>query len=776
MNESIIINSTNHYRKNNSKSRLTPYFFSNSTLKTNQLMKLRAILPLFLMLLSLSMFGQLVETTVRCEGHEHHVEYDASLTQAEIDAHIEAVKADYRSYLLRTSADIVGLYPSVGLNRDACSNGGFENGYNAWTGLSLRHSSSPLPIENGLTNNPGIAPLPFTGTASGTNFTNIETAGNDPVLAVATPPVTMSRLAPMTTGSNSLRLGNDQDGWGAEGVAKRFLVTNDNWKYYFQYAIVMDISHSNTDGTVNGTEAFFIAEAIDAAGNSIDQVIDVANPANPFIQSTNEPNWAFHDSGTVFYRDWRCTYLDLSSHIGQEVMVYFVNADCSAGAHKGYTYLDDVCVTCDDDEGEVTIDVATDSCIVSDPFNIGGTFDVPTGATNVSLSLEIWQGNALQNTLTGPTIGLGGTYNFSLSATDFPSANAGDCYDIVAVLQFDFPDMNGNPVTVTKLSSKAVNGVQDGETPGLDNDVCFCDPCWELQNNPDFTWNIDYGALGADLTITDISTTLATDFPYITVDFGDGSPIVTLGPGSTYTHSYANYGTYQVCLTMYTFIDDICCHDTVCYTITVDPPECEDIEADFNVLYSPFSCAISVSHVSTYTPSTVVWDWGDGTPFGSGVNATHTYASGGTYEVVMYVTYHPPWNPKLCCYVTVKKTIRIRCGIIYYPFDPIKLREVPMEILDVEETSISQEEYEEMLSGKVDHLPGFEAGTQEADISLIAAPNPAYNQVRIKANASENVQGQIIIYGLNGAVMKQINAKTNLEVTINTMDLRNLLL
>ncbi|GAB1473180.1 hypothetical protein MASR2M69_06210 [Bacteroidota bacterium] len=87
----------------------------------------------------------------------------------------------------------------------------------------------------------------------------------------------------------------------------------------------MDKSHSAANGSMNGTEVFFIAEAVDMSGNTIDKVVEVGNPSNPFVNSTN-------NNGLIYFRDWRCCSLEpYEGRMGQEVVVMFINSDCSLG-------------------------------------------------------------------------------------------------------------------------------------------------------------------------------------------------------------------------------------------------------------------------------------------------------------------------------------------------------------------------------------------------------------------------------------------------------------
>ncbi|QVY65018.1 T9SS type A sorting domain-containing protein [Polaribacter sp. Q13] len=448
--------------------------------------------------------GQIYKDTI-IEVKERKLNYEYSIrwTKDRLNKEIDIFKEDQYKPIFKSSAQISTVLNQIPLSKEACRNSGFEDGYAGWTGLSLKHATMNLPIENGLIVNPGISSLPFTGVSWGQNYTSIETTGLDPIISVASPSYPLQRTAPGTSGTQSLRLGNDQPGRGAEGVAKRFVVTAENAKYYFQYAIVMDRSHSDPKGNVNGSEVFFAAEAVDMSGVTVDKIVDVANPSNPFINAVN--------SGNTYYRDWRCASLDLSSKIGEEVVIMFINSDCSAGGHKGYTYIDDVCKECKGTEGFIELELEGDGCI-NEKNTYAGNFDIPKGAVNPSISLDIYQSNSVVATNITPTI-VSGTYTFDVPATTFPNQTAGTCYDLVAKLTFQLPDLNGNLQTVTQYSSNPVGGVQDGEISGINNDVCFCDNsqgayCCEAENLVD---NANFEAGNTGFT-SDYSQT-ATTFP-----------------------------------------------------------------------------------------------------------------------------------------------------------------------------------------------------------------------------------------------------------------------
>jgi len=437
-------------------------------------MKKSIILYCFL-LVSVYSFSQCRDTVIVINNNKVNLHYDLSWGKEKLNKFLDNVRTYHINNSQKLSTSIKTILSQIPLSPDGCSNGGFESGYTGWTGLSLKHVSEVLPIEDGLSTNPGIVTLPMTNLAWGGNYTNIESTGTDGLLSTASPSFSMQRVK---SGSKALRLGNNEAGYGAEGVAKRFLVTAANAIYYFQYAIVMDKSHSAANGSMNGSEVFFIAMGVDMTGNTIDKVVEVGNPSNPFISATN--------NGSIFYRNWRCCSLDLSSRIGQEVVVMFINSDCSRSAHKGYTYLDAVCEPCTNiNEGDININLAADSCVTF-PLTIGGTFTLPASglAQNRNITLQVFQNNTLVGTITNPII-TGANYSFTLSPSDFPNQSNGQCYDLVSRLSFDYPGINGQLQPVVQLSSNPVMGVQDGVKPGINNDVCFCSnpgPCCNIAN------------------------------------------------------------------------------------------------------------------------------------------------------------------------------------------------------------------------------------------------------------------------------------------------------
>ena len=126
------------------------------------------------------------------------------------------------------------------------------------------------------------------------------------------------------------------------------------------------------------------------------------------------------------------------------------------------------------------------------------------------------------------------------------------------------------------------------------------------------------------VAFTDNSTGAPTSWSW---DFGDGTTDTTQNP----THTYANPGTYIVCLTA----SNNCGFDTFCDTVVVT---CAAPAAGFT--NSSGSLTVAFTDGSTSVGSGITawaWDFGDG---GTSTlqNPTHVYANPGSYTVCLTVT------------------------------------------------------------------------------------------------------------------------------------------
>ncbi len=125
---------------------------------------------------------------------------------------------------------------------------------------------------------------------------------------------------------------------------------------------------------------------------------------------------------------------------------------------------------------------------------------------------------------------------------------------------------------------------------------------------------------GGTVAFTDASTE-ATNWSW---DFGDGSPVDnTQNP----SHTYATGGTYNVCLIAW----NACSADTICMMVTICLP------ATANYTSSVTGGTVAFTDGSTEATGWA-WDFGDGSPVDNTQNPSHTYATGGTYNVCLIVT------------------------------------------------------------------------------------------------------------------------------------------
>jgi PKD repeat protein len=111
-------------------------------------------------------------------------------------------------------------------------------------------------------------------------------------------------------------------------------------------------------------------------------------------------------------------------------------------------------------------------------------------------------------------------------------------------------------------------------------------------------------------------------------DFGDNTYMTHYGNSSTGTHTYAQSGTYTICLSVW----DSVCADTFCQTITVN---CNSSNCTPDFSYQIYQCTAYYYVVSPVNTANYYWDFGDNFGTGSGTSPTYVYAQNGTYNVCL---------------------------------------------------------------------------------------------------------------------------------------------
>lgn len=159
-----------------------------------------------------------------------------------------------------------------------------------------------------------------------------------------------------------------------------------------------------------------------------------------------------------------------------------------------------------------------------------------------------------------------------------------------------------------------------GTCPLTNHSGTFTVPCW---GPPTPLWSATGTLFNWSFSDT---TTMCQPFTRLW-DFGDGTTSALQAP----SHTYAQAGWYQVCLTR----TDSCGTGTTCDSILV---QCPAPQPGFNHVASSAPGAILFTNTST-SPSQITgysWDFGDGTT-SSGTNPMHTYSAIGTYNVCLTV-------------------------------------------------------------------------------------------------------------------------------------------
>lgn len=109
-------------------------------------------------------------------------------------------------------------------------------------------------------------------------------------------------------------------------------------------------------------------------------------------------------------------------------------------------------------------------------------------------------------------------------------------------------------------------------------------------------------------------------------NFGDGFTSTLANP----THQYTAFGTYNVSL----IVDKNGCSDTIIKpNFVVLSPQDANFTANFTSRC--VGQAIQFTDISALTPTTRVWNFGDGTPTSTQANPSHTYITAGVYTVTL---------------------------------------------------------------------------------------------------------------------------------------------
>lgn len=218
--------------------------------------------------------------------------------------------------------------------------------------------------------------------------------------------------------------------------------------------------------------------------------------------------------------------------------------------------------------------------------NVDGSASTDSDGTIASYAWDFGDGSLATGPTASHTYLQGGSYNVTLTVTDNQGATNTTSQGVSVVA----PPPNQPPVAAFTSGSTYLAASFDGTTSS-DPDGTVASWAW---------------------------------------DFGDGST----GSGSTASHTYAAAGTYQVKLTV---TDDKGAQTSVTNPITVvaNQPPVAAFTPSVTNLAASFNG--SASSDPDGTVASYAWDFGDGAT-GTGVTASHTYATAGTFTVTLTVT------------------------------------------------------------------------------------------------------------------------------------------
>lgn len=323
------------------------------------------------------------------------------------------------------------VVPSV--QSGTCGNIDFETGdLSGWNGKT--GSNPGCCGSNGFVSN-GVNAALNDGNARHTIMTGngIDPCGGFPVIAPAMPGYAQ--------GTFSCRLGNAVNGAEAESIETVFTPSATNNVFTYQYATVLE-----NPGHAPSDQPFFKVEILDQNGNPIPCTTITYTAGNGSLNFQNSQNCP-----DVQYKPWATVSVDLIGYVGTPVTVRFTSADCTAGGHYGYGYLNAEC----------------NSLVVTqqDSLCVGGT--VTLIAPHEDGNTYSWTGPGGPFAGESVTVSQAGSYNVTMTS-------ASGCIKMITytVVEYPTPFVNvipdqticsGDSATITAtLSGAATNGIWTG--------------------------------------------------------------------------------------------------------------------------------------------------------------------------------------------------------------------------------------------------------------------------------------------------------------------------
>lgn len=324
-----------------------------------------------------------------------------------------------------------------------------------------------------------------------------------------------------------------------------------------------------------------------------------------------------------------------------------------------------------------------------------------------------------------PTCQAGFTWTYNGNAVVFADGSTSSPGQIIG-WTWDFGD---------GTTSNNANPVHTYANPGLYNvcltiftsDSCSSTSCNQLQASgggpmcsADFIWSFN----GNSVVFTDQSSSSTAQVVSWTWDLGDGTTSTLQNP----THTYAQSGLYNVCLSIFTSDS---CSSTICYNVQANGGSGNTCQASF-ISYPDSTGQFSTIIVNTSTGNglSYTWDFGDGTTSNS-ATPTHTYSAPGTYLVCLSVG-------NLICFSTYCDSVTVSS-----PQNSVMVQSAVM--------SLGQ-------------------SMQQSRLELDVFPNPARDAAKVRVDLPQGGEATMQLIDLNGRVAVDIPANY-MGTGVNVVDI-----
>lgn len=403
---------------------------------------------------------------------ENAEEHENELSASDLNSVKQTLRRKYlRQVYFRENPNAALLYQAAVIGN--CVNGDFEIGdFSGFSAASGPRSSSIGDCD--------IASILYTSEVPQT----IETSGgnggiNCAIVSVGTDPLIPS-LPMVHSGSFAARVNQNVNGYGSNQITKKLVLTQPNENIAYWYSLVMQNPNNH-----NNRQPFFKARALTTAGLVLDESCEFADSANPFFNDT------LIGSQVVVYSPYYCDRLEVSGNIGDTIILEISTADCGAGGHWGYSYVDDICNTCTIDscnfQGSIDLN-PSDTCAVN--TQICGSYQLAaincSTATVQNITLDVVQGGVVLTTLVGPVVDpVAQTFCFSVTPATFAGYTGG--FDFQANITFN---VNGGVTTESDLNTN----------PGVDNDYILnanCCPTFKVLDCCTY-WDLNAKGISVD--------------------------------------------------------------------------------------------------------------------------------------------------------------------------------------------------------------------------------------------------------------------------------------